>query len=291
MSKALFIRRLLLSLFVTLAISPISSYSEEHVVVPYSFGKVSSLVVTFRQTGHKHAPTYTNHKIQATAGSQSSSRTYTSPLYSTLVATSNHTITITTTVTTAIASSATRHGNSTTTLSSSSATSSSATPGSSSSTRNSSLPLECPTASDIVWTPTRLNGSDPSWQPYNYNTAPLVFLIWCGVNIPGPLSGVESFNPNVTDFLTLTNSSLGQCIHACAAYTTTTASSPSPFDLCSGVSLDNANTCFLKKGVVLGSDAYKQVQDGPGGQVSAVLLNWQGNTSITQNPTWKFYPN
>ena len=160
----------------------------------------------------------------------------------------------------------------------------------------SSLP-PCPNYHGTYWTPynfTGLAGQESNlteYWPYRLNGSALNFIIWCGINIPAEDRPYEDFDAGVADLQIYQNLTIHECIERCANYTSSLSGMESSFNLtCSAVSIDQNNTCFLKKGVLLGGEEKTYLNNGPNGKLSAVMINWQGNFSESLNP-WLQPPN
>lgn len=120
--------------------------------------------------------------------------------------------------------------------------------------------VNCPSWDSAMWTPLGYDG-----QIYAHDSVAQSFYVLCQVN----LAAGEGQNPDITDFQSFSSNTLQSCIDRCAQHNEVRTDASTA--LCSGVTFDIYDTCFLKQGLLdLGEEDYPLIS-GPLGYASAIL--------------------
>ena len=133
----------------------------------------------------------------------------------------------------------------------------------------------CPAWDGATWTPFSSDNETYKWD----QNLPMSFDIFCQANIPAG----QGENPAITDMWHLQTDTLQSCIDHCASYNGE-YHDLTTYDMCSGVTWDVDNYCWMKRGFRnLGTSNYPLIF-GPSGYASAIIIEPLNRANYKNDP-------
>ena len=136
--------------------------------------------------------------------------------------------------------------------------------------------IGCPAWDGATWTPFSSDNETYKWD----QNLPMSFDVFCQANIPAG----QGENPSITDIVYFEMNTLQGCIDYCAWYNDAYYQNLTMYDMCSGVTWDVDNICWIKKGFRnLGASNYPLIF-GPSGYASAIIIEPLNRANYKNDP-------